>query len=443
MTQTINMPFEKKSGPELIEQDKIIRFGVLALIIGLGGFIIWAAFVPLAKGVVATGTVVVDGNRRTIQHLEGGIVGAIHVRDGSQVKAGDVLIELDQTQVSAQRDLFRLRYYTNLAMFNRLEAERLGAIEITYSPEILAQENDPQILRIIDVHQNLFEARSSQIEGQTSILEQRISQLKKQIEGLKAEGAARITEAGLITEELTRTESLQKRGLIGMPQVWEGQKALAQAEGAIGRSNADVSAAEVAIGEAQLEIIQLSRTRQEEVANKTLEVQEQVFELKEQLVAVEDVFDRTLIKSPQDGTVFGLQIFTVGGVVPPASPILEIVPTNDRLVVEAQIKITDVDNVIEGMSVRVRFSSFKSRTIPVLNGEIISITADAFKDEQSGESFYLARIGISDDELARINDLTVVPGMPVVVMIEAGNRTAFAYLLDPITSTLRKSLTEE
>jgi membrane fusion protein, type I secretion system len=428
---------------EPASKDSVIRFGVMVLAIGLGGFILWGSFVPLAKGVIAPGTIAVDGKRKTIQHLEGGIVHAIHVRDGDMVSAGDILLELDQTQAGAQRDLLEVRYFTNLAILDRLKAEREENADISFSTPFMERANVSTIQEIMAVQIDLFGARRQQMEGQTSILEQRVGQLESQIEGLVSEREARETEIALTREELTRTRSLQERGLIAMPQVWEQEKALAQLEGAIGRIRADIGAAQVAIGEARLEIIQIVLTHRQEIAEQSLVVQVEVLELREQLVAVEDVIERTLIRAPQDGTVFGLNVFTVGGVVPPASPVMEIVPANDRLVVEAQIKATDVDNIENGMPVRVQFVSFKSRSTPTLNGILEFITADALVNEQTNENFYVARIGISEAELSRLGSLNVVPGMPVEVLIEAGTRTAFQYLSEPLSDVVRRSMTEE
>ncbi len=431
------------AGPEPASKDNVIRFGVIALVVGLGGFILWGSFVPLAKGVIAPGTITVDGKRKTIQHFEGGIVQAIYVRDGDRVSAGDVLIELDQTQAGAQRDLLEVRYFTNLAILDRIKAERDRRSNIYFSAPFIERADDPTVSEIMAVQVDLFQARREQMEGQISILEQRAGQLESQIEGLNAERRARETEIALTNEELSRSRNLQERGLIGMPRVWEQQKAVAQLQGAIGRIQADIGAAEVAIGEAQLEVIQLSLTHRQEIAEQSLEVQEQVLELREQLAAARDILARTEIRAPQDGIVLGLNVFTIGGVIAPAEPIMEIVPVDDRLVVEAQIRVTDVDNIEQGMVVRVQFVSFKQRSTPTVNGILENITADALFNEQSGESYYLARIGVSDDELARLGSLDVVPGMPVEVLIQAGTRTAFQYLTDTISDVVRRSMTEE
>lgn len=423
--------------------DRIARTGVLAILIGFGGFLLWAFFAPLSEGIVASGSIVVDGKRKTIQHLEGGIVRTIRVREGDAVAAGDILVELDQTQGQAKFDLLQTRYYTHLSKQDRLRAEREGQAEITYSEDLLRHQEEVKVRELMSVQNNLFQARKAQLDGQISILENRIEQLGRQAQGLKAELEARQDEITYIDDELNRVEALHARGLIGLPKLLAQKKSRSQAIGAIGKTEAGIAGIEVDTGKARLEILQLEKERQQENAQSTLETQEQLFEVQEQLASIGDILERTLIRAPQSGHVLGLTVWTVGGVVPPGQSLMEIVPDDQRLIVEARVRPTDIDNVHAGMPARARFVALKSRTTPILNGTVTDVSADVMMDETSRESFYVARIEISADEIARIEDDTVVPGMPVEVLVEAGHRTVIEYLTDPIMDVVRRSLKEE
>lgn len=423
--------------------DSLIRWGVIVVCSALVGFISWAAFAPLSQGVVGQGVLVSDSKRKTIQHLEGGIIEAIHVRDGSLVQKNQVLIELNPTQPKAQYELVKTRYLTSLAVLNRLYSERSGLSKIDFSKGLLDESGiNQEIDHIISTQKNLFSDRQHQYLGQISLLEQRAKQLEEQVEGLTFELTAREKELSLMADELRRTEELQKKRLIDLPRVLSLQREEARAAGEIGRTKADIAAAKVAIGEARMEILQLEKTRNQDISEQLEKVQEQVHELGRQMHAAKDVLERTSIRAPEAGTVFGLNIYTVGGVIPPGTPILQIVPTNDRLLVEAKIKVNQIDEVHKDMPVRVRFSAFRQRTTPLVEGTVKEISADAVNDERTGQSFYLVRVGVPESEMSKLAGLEIVPGMPAEVLIKGGERTAMEYLLDPITSMLRRSMRE-
>ena len=429
----------------LVGKDQVIRFGIYVALMGLGGFFLWAAFVPLSEGVIASGQVAVETQRKTVQHLEGGIIARLNVQEGSTVHAGDVLIELDETQAKARFDLLQTRYFTTQALFNRLAAERDQLDTVFYDAELLAEraQNNETVEEIIEQQNNLFVARREQTEGQIAIQEQRIGQLQRQIEGLQSQLSAKRNERVLVEEDLRNFENLRRSNLVDMTTLLNKRKEITQIDGELGRFVADIARAEIAISEAQLELLQIRRTLRQDVSQEILAAQEQLFELREQLAATEDVLKRTLIRAPQSGTVLGLRIVTEGGVIPPAEPIMEIVPSADRLVVEAQIRVTDIDNVFPGQRVRARFVAFQQRTTPEVNGEISSVGADAQLDSVTNESFYLAKIDFPQTEMARLEGLDVIPGMPVELFVEGGERTALQYLVSPIADVARRALTEQ
>lgn len=439
----MNIQLAQAPAKTMSESDKVARFGMWAVIIGFGGFMLWAIFAPLSEGVVASGSVMVEGNRKTIQHLEGGIVSAIHVKEGAKVKAGEILVELDNTQSNAQHQLLQVRNDNHLAVLARLIAERTSSATVTYDEALLSRRGDARVAQLLDIQNDLFIARQEQLAGQISILTQRVVQIKEQVQGLKEEQMAKEDEIGYIKDELSRLLELDKENLVGLPRLLAQKKSLSQALGAAGKLKADMGAAKVEQGKAKLEIIQLRKDRQQEIAEMILDNQEQYYEVQEQLIAMADVLDRTIVRAPQSGKVMGLNVWTIGGVVPPGAPLLEIVPDERRLIIEARLRVTDVDNVQVGMPTRVRLSGLKQRTTPELAGSVEDISADVMIDEATQESYYVARVAVSEEELARIVDDEILPGMPVEILIEAGSRTAMEYFLDPIMDVLRRSLTED
>ncbi|MCH9779948.1 MAG: HlyD family type I secretion periplasmic adaptor subunit, partial [Alphaproteobacteria bacterium] len=432
------------NAPKILSQDGVIRFGLL---FGFGGFVVfmlWATLVPLSEGVIASGLVAVESQRKTVQHLEGGIVAELLVEEGSSVKAGQLLVQLDTTQPRARHELLQTRYFNTLSLLDRLNAEREGGDAIDFNPELLKRLDDSNVADIVLQHRFLFEARRDQTSGRRDIQQRRVSQLRAQVAGINAQLEAKKRERQLTEIELERLESLRGRDtrLVTVTQLVAQQKSLNQVDSDIGSLQAEIAGARVAISEAELELIQIDLTLRQEVSTELLSAKEQLFEIREQLAATDDVLRRTQILSPQNGKVFGLRIFTVGGVVPPAEPIMEIVPVDDKLVIEAKIRVTDVDNVAPGQAVRARFSAFNARNTPEVNGQVVSVSPDAELDQATQESFYSAIVNISEEEMNRLVGVEVIPGMPVEVFVTGGERTAIDYLLKPITDAARKSLTE-
>ena len=426
-----------------LSRDGVTRKGIAVLVVALGGFGAWASLVPLTEGVVATGSVVVDTAHKTIQHLEGGIVEKLYVREGSEVKAGDVLIELNETQPRAELELLESRYYGRRAEIDRLNAERLMGEEIVFSEELLARRNEPRIADMMAIQQDLFEVRQRQYKGQIEIMRHRIEQLEEKIRGLEASRNARVREQALIEKDLKTLRVLYDRKLIDESSLIARRREYEQSIGEIGRITAEVAASRVAVGEARQEIIQLKHNLRTEVSDRVTDAQQEWFETRERLAAVRDVLRRTRIVAPQGGTVIGLTAHTVGGVVPPASPILNIVPSEEQLMVQGRVRPNDVDNVYPGQDARLRFSAFKQRTTPEVLGRVERVSPDAFLNEDTRETYYVVRILVPEEELAKLGEMKIEPGMPVDIMITGGQRTAMQYLSDPLMDILEKALVEE
>ena len=434
---------EKKELHRLLNRDVVMRRGIIVIVIALGGFLAWATLAPLTEGVVAMGTVVVDTEHKTIQHLEGGIIENLYVREGSEVKAGDVLVELSETQNRAQLELLESRYYGRLAEINRLNAERLLKEEISFSDDLVALRDDPVIADILSVQENLFQVRRRQYYGQIEVLRHRITQLEEQVRGLEASRGALLREQTLIEQDLESLIALRDQQLIDEGVLINRQREYEQTIGRLGSLVADIAATRVKVGETRQEILQIEHGWGREVSDQINAAQQQWFETRERIASVSDVLQRTTIVAPQDGKVIGLTVHTLGGVIPPGSPIMNIVPTEDRLMVEGQVRPLDIDNVYPGQTARLRFSAFSWRTTPQVEGTVERVSPDAFRDEEAGNAYYIARIVVPEEEMARLGDITIGPGMPVDIMFTGGERTAWSYLSDPLSDIMDKALVEE
>lgn len=430
-------------GLELSSLTSVIRRGMFICLFGFGVFMLWASVVPLDEGVIALGRVSVDGKRKTIQHYEGGIVKAIHVKEGSQVQPNDILIELDQTQTGAQQDLLQVRHDTWRAMLDRLTAEQKELDEIEFAQDLIDRDNNSEVAGILQAQLDIFVTRKNELQGNIDILQQKVEQLNKQKSGFEAEHKAQLELKTLIEDELSRLERLYEEGVVDLPQVQEQRRAHTQTTGAIAKLKASISGIDVAIGEARLEILQLDRKFKQEVAEQALSTQENLLEVKEQLAAAKDVVRRSYIRAPQAGTVLGLRYVTEGGVIAPGDPVMDLVPQDETLVMEVQINPTDIDNVWVGQEARVIFSALPRNTTPELLGTVEDVSADAVFDEAAQSAFFNASVSIGRLELERLGDEQVLPGMPVEIMLISGSHTALEYLLDPLSTVLRRALTEE
>ncbi len=428
--------------PAEAHRDKIIVFGTIATIVCLGGFFLWAFLVPLTEGILAVGTVVLDSNRKAIQHLEGGIVKKIHVRNGDSVKSGEILLELEPTQIEAELNLLQTRRDGLQVLVDRLHAERLEQVEITLNKSITERLNSDHVQELIKNQTDLFNARNAQYKGQHHILLQRVEQLREQRNGIDSQIASTADERELLQDDLKTLKELRKEQLTDQSQLNDKSRELFQLLGRIGSLNAELARINVEIGETQEQVIQVRRSRSQEVSDELSEAQEQLYTIDEQISAKADIFKRMQILAPQDGTVMNLGIHTVGGVVRAASPILEIIPDNDKLVVDGRIMANDIDNVFQGQQTRVRFSAFRMRTTPTLDGIVENVSADVNMDEVTGQPYYTVRVSVTSEELAKMDEI-VLPGMPVEILISSGEKTAIEYLLEPILSTLDRALIEE
>ncbi|MZR29695.1 HlyD family type I secretion periplasmic adaptor subunit [Sneathiella litorea] len=420
-----------------------IMFGLVIIFLFFGAFVGWAAFAPLGSAAIAQGVVSVEGNRKSIQHLEGGIVSEIIIKDGDFVKQGDVLIVLDEVQSKASMEIVRSRRAIALAQKARLIAERDGLDEITFPEWLLERKDEPNIKEAMEGQQNIFESRRTSRNGQITILKQKAAQLEEEIKGLEGQVDSSDRQIALISDEIKDVDSLVKKNLAKRPRLRALQRNLAELSGNRSQNISRIAQTRQAIGEVELQINELTNALMDEVVAELKDVQSQIFDLAEQNRASEDVLDRTEIRAPTDGYVVNLQVHTTGGVIKPGETILDIVPDNVQLIVEAQVNTKDIDSVYIDATAQIRFPAFSQRFSLPAEGKVISVSADSLEDERTGNYYYLARVQIENLENAEIKVTQLRPGMQADVMILTGERTALDYFINPIILSFNRALRED
>jgi len=418
--------------------------GVTLVVLLAGGVGGWAATTELAGAVIAPGNLVVETNVKKVQHPTGGVVGELRVRDGDEVKAGDVVVRLDDTVTRANLAIVVKSLDELSARQAREEAERDGANAPSFPAELLARRSDAEVARLVAGEQKLFETRRSARQGQKAQLKERIGQLQEQISGLNDQIAAKKREIVLIGEELKGVRELWSKNLVQITRVTALERDAARLEGERGALVSTIAQTKGKITETELQILQIDQDLRTEVGKDLAEIRGKVSELVEKRVAAADQLKRIDIRSPQDGKVHQLSVHTVGGVITPnGEPLMLIVPKADALTVEARIAPQEIDRVHVGQRAVLRFSAFNQRTTPELNGAVSVVSADISADQKTGASFYTVWIAISGAELARLGGLKLVPGMPVESFIQTEARTVLSYLTKPLTDQALKAFREK
>jgi membrane fusion protein, type I secretion system len=411
-----------------------------ALVLGLGG---WAATAQISGALIAQGSIVVDSNVKKVQHPTGGVVGEVLVRDGDHVKAGDVLVRLDETVTRANLAIVTKGLTELYARKARLAAERDGADTMTVPPELANHLDDPDVKDALSSERKLFELRRQDRLGQKQQLQERIRQLQEQITGLAAQQDAKDKGVALVEQELQGVRDLWQKNLVQLNRLTSLQREEAQLQGERGQLTAQVAEAKGKIAEIQLQIIQVDEDLSSDVAKELRDIDSKIGEYVERKVTAEDQLKRTDIRAPQDGIVFQSTANTVGGVIAAGDPIMLIVPESDNLMVEVKVDPKDIDQVQFGQPVVLRFTSFNVRTTPELNGTVSRIAADTTTDQRTGQSYYLVRISMTADEIKQLGDVKLTPGMPVEAFIETGERTMLSYLVKPLHDQLMRAFREK
>jgi HlyD family secretion protein len=413
---------------------------VAVLLFGLGG---WASTAQISGALIAQGSVVVDSNVKKVQHPTGGVVGELFVRDGDHVKEGDVLLRLDLTVTRANLAIVTKGLTELYARKARLAAERDGVDSVAVPPELAANVDAPDVKEALGSERKLFDLRRQDRLGQKQQLQERITQLQQQISGLTAQQDAKNKEVALIEQELQGVRDLYAKNLVQLNRLTSLERDEARLEGERGQLVAQAAEAKGKIAEIQLQIIQVDQDLSSDVAKELRETDSKIGEYVERKVTAEDQLKRTDIRAPQDGIVFQSTANTVGGVIAAGDPIMLIVPESDNLLVEVKVEPKDIDQIQFGQRVLLRFSAFDLRTTPELSGTVVRIAADTTTDQRTGQSYYLVRIGMTADEIKKLGDVKLTPGMPVEAFIQTGERTMLSYLIKPLHDQLMRSFREK
>lgn len=421
-----------------------VLFGLFSMLLMFGIFGLWSVLAPIDSAAIAAGRVVLDSNKKTIDHLEGGIVEEILVQEGMAVEEGQVLIRLDDTAARARLDLYKGQFVAAQATESRLIAERDAKEDLVFPESLLEQlDSDPNIAANVDSQRRLFVTRREAVDGRIDILGQKIKQSEEEIKGLEEQIKSANEQLRLLNEEIGDVRYLLKSGNAAKTRLLALERRAAEIQGEKGERQAMISRAHQTINEAKIEKYNLRTEFLNEVVAELKETQVKLSDLEEQLRAAENVVHRIELRSPITGEVTSLNVHTVGGVISPGQPIMDIVPFDDKLVVEARVQPQDIDVVRKGLTARVRLTAYKTRSVPPVEGTVVGVSADRIDDERTGESYFNARIEIDEEQLQKLEGVELSPGMPAEVLIVTGSRTLFAYLVAPISDSFNRAFREQ
>lgn len=420
------------------------RFGFIVLVTFFTSFGFWATFTPLESAAIASGRITVESNRKTIQHLEGGIVKKLYVREGTEVEVGDLLVKIDDTRIQATVDLLQGQIRSLTASKARLIAERDHKKQIDFPKTLLKKQKEPKVKTVLENQEAIFTANKKYAQDNLDILKNRITQLEKEIESIDAQVESAETQLKLIEEEIESVAYLEARKLIAKPRLLALKREAARLKGNKGEHLGMIAQTKQRISETQKQIVGIKSRQQKETLEELSNTEFQLAELLEREKATSDILKHTEIRAPQAGTIVGLIAHTVGGIIAPGAPIMDIVPSQDTLVVEASIDPLDIDVVRQGLSADIQLSAYKQRHTPKLKGIVKHISADSFQNSTNGATYYRVRIAIEPDELKKLgHKIKLYPGMPVQVMIITDKRTPLDYFITPIKESFSMAFREQ
>jgi HlyD family secretion protein len=434
---------------DLQDPRRDLRLGLIVAGIFFVVLLGWAALAPLDAGVRAQGTIAVSGNRQAVQHRDGGVVTAIHVREGQKVRQGELLVEMAAPELKASERALTSDYLTLLAQRARLMAERAGLGDFPPPVEFrsLAGEDLDLANQAMALQRAQLQARRRSIGDQESVLGQRSAQLGEQRTGYAAQRESIREQKRLIVEELNGLKEVAEKGFVSTSRIRAMERAQADLERQEAAMTAEMARAGEGMGESRMQALSIKSTSQEDIAQELRETQSRLSETLPKLVAAREQLQRNRIRAPATGQVVGLTVFTVGGVVAPGQTLMEIVPDNKSLVVRAQISPGDADDLYPGQAAQVRFSSIHDRNVPLVDATVKTVSADSFRDEKSGVSYFTAEVEVPRAELDAVRrDLgrgQLRPGLPVEVVMSVRKRTALQYLLEPLTANFWRAFREQ
>lgn len=435
--------------PKKIErQEKFLRIGgLVAVLILFGGLGVWSVLAPLDSAAIGSGLVIVENYRKPIAHLEGGIVREVNVKEGQHVHKGEVLLTLEDIQPRSQLDQVQGQWLLSLAHEARLTAQRDGKSRINYPTALTARKNDSRAAEAMRLQDQTFQVRKRALDGEIMLYRRQMEQLKQKLIGLNEQKSMREKLVRSFEKERGDLQILASQGYAEMQRVREMERNLAQNEGQRASLESDMSSVELEIGSAELKILRIEQEFQREVAKELAEVQAELFSLNERNRALSDTVKRTTVVAPDDGMVLELAVHTPGEVIRPGQHVLNIVPANEQLMVEVRLLPQDIDQIIVGQTAEVRFSAFRQREMPKIEGKLVMVSADRLIDETSQDRhpYYLARVMVTPKgirDLANLK-LELVPGMPADVFIKTGSRTFWRYMTAPFSDLLVRSMRED
>jgi HlyD family secretion protein/epimerase transport system membrane fusion protein len=453
MKQSDAKRHEESAGNEILQDviskpssgtSKTVLFGLLVVAFIFFGGGVWAALAPLAEAIPAAAVLSVKGERKKVQHFEGGIVVSLHVSEGEMVEEGQLLLRLDPLQANATLSRLKVQRNVLLTREARLESELRGDNAITFSGFLLqGAASSSEILDIIESEQKHFKARRETYRGQVNILKQRIEQLQNEIDGHKIQRQARLDQYEIFKEESLGLKGLYQKGYYPKSKILAMERAIIDLRGAAGNDAARIARSKNAQGEAENQIIAVEQRFREDVVGSLKDTKSELSDLKERIIVADDVLVRGEIRAPRSGIIQALQVHTIGGVVMPGVVLMEIAPQDDDLVVSAKISPEYIDSVAIGQKAEVRLTALNVRTTPIIYGYVTSISGDALTNPNTGERFFRGRIEISKDERLKLKDEKLSAGMPAEVLIKTGNRTMLTYLAKPLTDALARGLNED
>lgn len=423
-----------------------ITGGMIALgglVGGLGG---WSAFASISGAVIASGQIQVETQQQVVQHLDGGVVGEIYVRDGDTVEAGDIMLRLDDSLLTAELSIIESQLFEIIARRGRLTAEANSETEITFDAELLEEAaTRPDIAELVEGQERLFVARAETFRRETEQLRERQLQVEQEIAGSEAQQAALTTQRELISREAAGQRKLYKDGLAPLGRLLALEREAARLEGSVGELTSGIARAKGQIAELEIQIVSIGSRAREEAITTMRDLQYREAELRERRATTKQTLSRLDVRAPRSGRVHGMTVHTVNGVVTPAEPIGFVIPSDVDLLIEAQLESISIDQVYPGQNVVLRFSAFNMRSTPEFDGHIKQVSADVFLDERTGISTYKLEIALNEGELDRLHDLQLelLPGMPVETYIQTDERTPISYLTKPLADYFNKALREE
>ncbi|GAB3412914.1 HlyD family type I secretion periplasmic adaptor subunit [Massilia agilis] len=424
---------------------KYARLGWLIVLLGVGGFLLWALLAPLDKGVPLSGTVAKESNRKTVQHQTGGTIQEILVKDGDVVKAGQVLVRMNAINARAQYDVTDVQYMTALATEARLTAERNGASKIAFPDELQKRRAEPRVADVLSLQEQLLASRQGALHNELGGLDESIAGLKIQVQGLEESRKSKKEQMELLKEQLTGMRDLAKDGYVARNRLLDLERTYAQLSGALSEDIGNIGRAQRQVMELTLRKSQRMQDYQKEVRTTLSDVQRESEALAAKREAQKFELANVEVKAPVDGTVVNLAVFTQGGVVGAGARLMEIVPSDDPLIVEGTLPVNLVDKVHPGLKTEMMFVAFNSNRTPHVEGEVEQVAADRTVDEKSGQAFYKVRVRVTPHgaKLIAEHHLNIIPGMPVELFVKTGERTMMNYLLKPVFDRAKSSMSED